>query len=198
LNALHRFVNAAIRCAAFLALVVTTGAAAGGEESCDFGSPHPAMPAEFRQYDFLIGDFEVRIRVWLGDHWSEQYQKARWIGRYILGGRAVSEEWYPKDPADDPDGPGGVNIRMYDPHENRWKLMWMRSDQLIPTELRSQVREDGRMYLWRVYPTADDRKIWFETYDKDHWARLDYQQSDSGEGWVPKYKLEAYRHSGCQ
>ena len=156
------------------------------------------MPAEFRQYDYLIGDFEVRIHIWLGDRWSEQFQKARWIGRYILGGRAVSEEWYPKDPADDPDGSAGVNVRMYDAREKIWKLMWMRTDQLVATELRSELRDDGKMHLWRVYPAPDDRKVWFETYDNDHWARLDYEQSDSGDGWVPKYKLDAYRHAGCQ
>ena len=164
-------------------------------DGCDFGKPHPSMPEEFGQYSFIIGDFEVRIHVWLGEKWSEQYQKARWTGRYILGGRAVMEEWFPFDPEDKPDTPGGVNIRMYDPEEGLWKLLWMRSDQLVPTELRSQVKEDGKMHLWRVYPTPDNRKIVFETYDEDHWARLDYVRDESGEKWVAKYKLQALRRS---
>jgi hypothetical protein len=184
--------------AALFSVFVALDATASEEDTCDFGTPHPGMPVEFGQYDFLIGDFEVRIYIWLGDRWSEQYQKARWVGRYILGGRAVMEEWYPKDPEDDPDGPGGVNIRMYDPDEQIWKLMWMRTDDLVPTELRSQVGDDGNMRLWRVYPTPDERKIWFDIYDKDHWARLDYQQGESDDGWVPKYKLDAMRHPQCQ
>ena len=73
------------------------------------------------------------------------------------------DEWYPFDPKDKPDTPGGVNIRMYDPEEGLWKLMWMHTEDLVPTELRSQVKDDGNMYLWRVYPTPDDRKIYFES-----------------------------------
>ncbi len=165
----------------------------GWADTCDFGEPHPGAPKELEQYDFIIGNYTVKIRVWTGEGWSEQFQKARWIGRYILQGRAVMEEWFPFDPEDKPDTPGGVNIRMYDPEEGLWKLMWMHTENLVPTELRSQIKDDGNMYLWRVYPTPDDRKIYFESYDADNWARFDYFKDESGENWIPKYKFEAHR-----
>jgi hypothetical protein len=172
--------------------LVAAASPAIAHDACDFGSPHPSMPEEFGQYQFIIGDFEVRIRVWTGEAWSEGYQRARWTGRYILGGRAVMEEWFPKDPEDDPNGPGGVNVRMYDAEEGLWKLMWMRNDQLTPTILRSQVKEDGNMHLWRVHPTPEDRQVHFESFDEDNWARFDHVKNEAGE-WTPKYKLEAHR-----
>lgn len=167
--------------------------AAGARKACDFGAPRAGMPAAFAQYGFLIGDFEIRIHLWLGDRWSDQYRTARWTGRYILGGRAIMDEWYPFDPEANPETPGGVNIRMYDADEDLWKLMWMRSDQLVPTALRSKVEADGKMHLWRVYPTPETRKIVFETYGKDRWARFDYARGPDGGDWVPKYKYEARR-----
>jgi hypothetical protein len=54
------------------------------------------------------------------------------------------------------------------------------------------------MHLWRIYPTPDDRKIYFETYDQDHWARLDYNKDEESGEWTPKYKLEAIRSEGCK
>lgn len=178
--------------AALIGAAALALSAAAAQDACDFGAPHPSMPDELAQYEFLIGDFEVHIHVWTGEAWSEGFQKARWTGRYILGGRAVMDEWYPFDPADDPDTPGGVNVRMYDPAEGLWKLMWMRSDELVPTELRSRVEDDGRMHLWRVYPTPEDRDVRFETIDADTWARVDRVRDDAG-AWAPRYRFEARR-----
>ncbi len=190
-----------LQIAAALVVWVTVSASGGGPApgqtvtggACDFGSPSPYAPEELAQYSFIIGDFEIRARGWSADGWTEQYRTARWTGRYILGGMAIMEEWYDFPPEVAPDTGRGVNIRVFDPDESIWKLMWIRTDQRQVTELRSELRNDGRMYLWRIYPTPDDRLVYFEFYEDGHWARLNFNRDEETDTWVPDYKLEAYR-----
>lgn len=162
-------------------------------DSCDYGTPHPDMPVEFEQYGFLIGDYEIRARAWTGESWSEGYREARWSGRYTLGGRAVMDEWFDSNPDDNPATQGGINIRMYDAAEGQWEMTWLHSGGLKSMILRSEVRDDGLMHMWRLHPTPETRKVYFVTTDADNWARYHYERDESDENWVPKFKLEAHR-----
>lgn len=174
------------------ALLAPNVALAGG--ACDFGKPNPDAPEEMGQYSFIIGAFDIHMHAWREGGWTEQYREARWDGRYILNGWAVMDEWYGASLEESPNFPGGVNLRMYDAEEGIWKLMWMHTGQFLATELRSQVEEeDGYMHMWRIHPTPDERKVVFETYDADHWARIVYRKDEAGENWLPQFKLDAFR-----
>ncbi len=155
---------------------------------------HADAPPELAQFQFLIGDYSIDAHAWLGEAWSPPRQveyPARWNGWYGLGGMAIYDEWYSVDPAHDPKTQRGVNVRMFDPDTQQWKMMWIATGTLQTQDLRAEMRE-GKLTMWQVYPERPDFLAEFEVIDDDHWYRVSYTKGDDGE-WVPQFKLSASR-----
>jgi len=51
----------------------------------------------------------------------------------------------------------GVNIRIYDAEAGLWKTAWHDTGNNEVRELHQQVRDDGQLWLWQVYPEAPAR-----------------------------------------
>ena len=160
---------------------------------CDYGAPHPDAPAELEQFAFLIGDFEITSHIMLPTGWSPPRPGpcARWNGWYSMGGMMITDEWYDPDPGLDPTSPRGVNVRMFDPASDEWKMMWVATGGAQVQDLRAGIR-DGKLTMWRVYPTEVELVADFTVEDEDHWYRVSYVQNDEGE-WTPQFKLRASR-----
>ncbi|MEQ8861149.1 MAG: hypothetical protein RIC56_21085 [Pseudomonadales bacterium] len=179
-------------------LAVAAGARAFAVEPtapvvCDFGAPDPAAPVELNQFGFLIGNYRIHLHAWQGDGWSPPSPgvTARWNGRYGLRGMAIYDEWFNPDPAQDPGGNRGVNVRLYDPQEQLWKMMWIATSGKVVQDLRARM-EDGTLTMWQVAPERPDFKAVFNIHDADHWDRVSFTHDASGD-WVPQYKLAATR-----
>jgi len=160
---------------------------------CNQGAPDARAPAEMSQFAFLIGDYQVHLHAWQGDRWSPPVpdHTARWNGWYGLGGMAIYDEWFNPDLAQDRGGNRGVNVRLYDPEERVWKMMWIATSNKIVWDLRAEVR-DGTLTMWQVHPPRPDFKAIFNVHDADHWERVSFTQDDQG-NWVKQYKLAATR-----
>lgn len=176
-------------------LIVTSallaGAPALAQATCEPGEPAADMPAEFAQFAFLIGDFDVKVRRMTEEGWSDPLGQARWNGRYALDGRAIVDWWYEGKAGED--SPAGVNVRMYDPEEEVWKTAWHYTANFEVRELRQKVwEEDGRLHLWQVYPEAPERNVYFETYEDGRWARIDQRKDPETGKWSPAVMLEAF------
>lgn len=158
----------------------------------DYGAPHPDMPEEFAQFAFIIGDFDVGYRTWdaeAGD-WAEPQFYARWNGYYGLNGRAIIDEWFDAGYGYREGAGAGINIRLYDPDAGRWETAWHYTANHEVRELHQQVREDGRLWLWQVYPEAPERHVWFEVYEDGEWARISQTRNEEGD-WVNAVMLHA-------
>lgn len=160
---------------------------------CDDGAPHPDAPDELSQFAFLVGDYQIHLHAWQGEDWSPPQPgvTARWNGWYGLGGMAIYDEWYHPDPAQLPDAPRGVNVRMYDPEDEEWDMMWIATGAHQVQELRAKM-QDGELWMWQVSPERPDFKAQFVIEDADHWARIAYKQDEDG-NWVKQFKLAATR-----
>ncbi|MBD3648429.1 MAG: hypothetical protein HUJ31_13475 [Pseudomonadales bacterium] len=161
-------------------------------ETCDYGEPGPRAPAELGQFRFLIGDYRIHMHVWRDGEWSLPLADvtARWNGRYGLGGMVIIDEWFNPDPAQDEEGNHGINVRMYDPEENVWKMMWIATAGKTVQDLRAKII-DGVLTMWQVYPERPDFRAIFNVYD-DRWERISFTHDDEG-NWVRQYKLAATR-----
>ncbi len=160
--------------------------------ACAPGTLHPDAPPETRQFDFLIGQFEMTLHAWTGDGWSPPRPvNARWEGWYALDGRAIQDEWFDLDTRDGRAPVRGVNLRIYDPEESVWKLMWIAQPAYQVQDLRAEVRE-GILTMWQVYPERPGWKAEFEIADEDRWARIAYVQDEEG-AWTPQFRLAATR-----
>ncbi len=170
--------------AAIIALTGSQGAYA--QASCELGKPAEGMPPEFDQFKFIIGDFDINVRKMTEDGWSDPIGKARWNGRYSLGGQAIMDWWHGSG------GGGGVNLRMYDPKLGEWRTAWQATGNFETRDLRQKIwPEDGLLHLWQVYPEAPERNLYFETYNDGRWARIDQRKDPETGEWKPVFMLEA-------
>ncbi|GJL91655.1 hypothetical protein [Hyphococcus sp.] len=162
-------------------------------KTCDYGTMHPNAPAETEQFAFLIGDYKVTFHAWQGESWSPPQPgvTARWNGYYGLGGMAIIDEWFHPDPAQDPNSPRGINVRMYDKEAGEWDMMWVATGANQVQDLRAKVIDDV-LTMWQVYPDRANFQATFHIDDKDHWSRVAYTKGDNGE-WVKTFKLAATR-----
>ena len=160
---------------------------------CDYGARHPDAPQELKQFEFLIGDFDITSHVMTPSGWSPPRPgpHARWNGWWGLEGKMIYDEWFDTDPGLDPNSPRGVNVRFYDDQESVWKMMWISDAGRSVLDLRAEMRND-KLTMWQVYPNEIDLVADFTVEDEDHWYRVSYTKNDDGD-WVPQFKLRATR-----
>lgn len=162
--------------------------------TCEYGEPAPDAPAEFAQFSFLIGDYQVEGLGWFNNQWfanPNAKTPSRWNGRYSLNGKAITDEWFNEDPGVNKDTNVGVNVRMFDVEAAEWKMMWISNFNHVVQDLRAKVI-DGKLTMWQVYPDRPDFKAEFEVVNENQWHRIHYGKNDAGE-WEKKVKLLATR-----
>lgn len=185
--------NSHLAIIASIQFVVTAPQLATAPPQCDYGARHPNAPVELSQFEFLIGDFSVRLHAWINDAWSPPKPgiSARWNGRYGLEGMAIIDEWYHPDPAQNIDAPRGINVRIYDPESKEWDMMWIETSTHQVQDLRAKI-ENESLVMWQVYPENPDFRAEFKIEDPDHWARITYKNDGNGK-WEKQYLLKATR-----
>ncbi len=171
--------------------------AAGQLASCEMGAAHPDAPPETRQFEFLVGNWTVRMRrADEGGEWSEQAREAYWEGRYILGGFAIADYWYDAPPDGEGPAPGrGVNVRMYDPEQGLWEMTWQHTDLSGVRRLRAR-KEGDRVVMWQLNEDGsrfEARRTAFHDISENSWKRTDWFSQDGGATWRKALLLEATR-----
>jgi hypothetical protein len=88
-----------------------------------FGEANPNAPAALSRFAFLIGRWrcEAKVRSASGE-W--QTFEATWLGRFILDGYAIGDEYRMTGPS------GalivlGLNVRTYDSAKQAWNIRWL-------------------------------------------------------------------------
>jgi hypothetical protein len=97
--------------------------------------PNPKAPAALSQFGFLIGQwrFDAKFKTPKGD-WQTFH--GTWIGRYILDGYAIADEFTMFGP----DGQvivHGMNFRVYDVAKHAWHIKWLSALEGTWTDLTS-------------------------------------------------------------
>lgn len=89
----------------------------------DFGKLNPNAPADLSRFAFLIGRWKCDAKVMLpSGEWQTFH--ATWVGRYILDGYAIADEYRMTDTS------GklivlGMNFRSYDAAKRVWNIKWL-------------------------------------------------------------------------
>jgi hypothetical protein len=160
---------------AFLAFVLlATGALAAG------ASPSPCPAAESHQFDFWIGDWEVRDMGALAGHNSI---------RPILDGCVLQESWSGVS------GSAGSSLNFYDPQRRHWRQLWVWREGTT-LELEGDFR-DGKMVLegdsiGRNGEKQRNRISWSSNADgsvRQHWQI----SRDGGATWKTEFDGEYRR-----
>ena len=173
----------------------------------NFGKPNPNAPAALAQFAFLIGRWRCDATITLANGESQKYEAA-WIGRYILDGYVIADEYGMAIPAGEtPAGETivlGMNFRAYDSARQQWNIKWLNALTGTWTDLGTEelggVRFDGQSivyafkepqaahaYTRATYPRATSTNISVSHFT---WRG---EKSDDGTAWTAFMVIEAFR-----
>jgi len=159
--------------------------------------PNPNAPAELSRFAFLIGRWRCEARVRLANgEWLTF--AATWLGRYILDGYAIADEYRMTGSS------GelivlGMNFRTYDASKQIWNIKWLSAlsgtwTDLGPEELGG-VRFDGQSIIYAFKEPMATHAFTRATYtniSKTHFTWRG-EKSDDGKAWSEFMVIEAYR-----
>jgi hypothetical protein len=163
----------------------------------DFGHPNPNAPPALSQFAFLIGRWRGDAKVRSADGEWHTFQ-ATWLGRYILDGYAIADEYRMTSSS------GelivlGLNIRAYDPTKQIWNIKWLNALAGTWTDLGSEefggVRFDGQSIIYAFKEPMAGHAYTRATYTNISKAHFTWrgEKSEDGKSWTEFMIVECYR-----
>jgi hypothetical protein len=153
----------------------------------EFGKANPNAPAALSRFAFLIGRrrCEASVRSSNGE-W--QTLQATWLGRFILDGYAIADEYRMTDSSGDLIVLG-MNLRTYDATRQTWNIKWLNAlagtwVDLGPEELGG-VTFDGQSIIYAFKEPVAAHAYTRATYtniSKKHFTWRG-EKSDDGKTW---------------
>jgi hypothetical protein len=166
----------------------------------EFGKPNPNAPAALSRFAFLIGRWRCEAKVRSAEGEWQTFQ-ATWLGRFILDGYAIADEYRMVGSS------GelivlGMNFRIYDSAEQVWNIKWLNALDGTWTDLTSEqfggARFDGQSVTYAF--KAERGAQWpftratYTNISKMHFTwRGD--KSDDGKSWTEFMAIECHRTS---
>lgn len=163
-----------------------------------FGKASPNAPPELSAFAFLIGSFQcnARIKTPAGD-W--QRFEAQWHGRYILDGRAISDEYRMNTLSGDL-VVLGMNLRSYDAAAHTWNIRWLNGltggwTDLVSPELGGvHVNGSVATYAFKEPSAAHPyTRATYTTHSPTHFTWKGDQSTDA-RTWSEFMLVECYRN----
>jgi hypothetical protein len=165
----------------------------------EFGRLNPNAPKALTRFAFLIGTWECEAKVKSANGKWQRFQ-AKWIGRYILDGYAIADEYRMTDSS------GklivlGLNLRTYDNNKQVWNLKWLNALAGTWTDLGSQelggVKFDGQAIIYAFKEPIAGHAYTRVTYVPVSKARFTWrgEKSDDGNAWSEFMVIEAHRRN---
>ena len=168
-------------------------------EQADFGKPNPNAPAALSRFAFLIGKWRCAAKVRLANGEWQTFE-ASWLGRFILDGYAIADEYRMTGST------GelivlGMNFRAYNAAQQIWNIQWINALTGIGNDLGSEdlggVKFEGPSvsYVFREPGAAPlyTRAI-YTNISKTHFTWRGERSADR-KTWNQFMVVEAYRSS---
>ena len=166
----------------------------------EFGRPNPNAPAALSRFAFLIGKWRCEAKLKSADG-SWQAFEAAWLGRFILDGYAIADEYRMMSSS------GalivlGMNIRTYDAARKVWNIKWLNGlagywMDLVSEELGG-IRIDSESITYAFKETVGGHAYTRATYTNHSATHFTWlgEGSDDGKRWSEFMVIEAYRGVG--
>jgi hypothetical protein len=163
----------------------------------DFGTANPNAPRALARFAFLIGRWRCEARV-RSDNGEWQTLQATWLGRFILDGYVIADEYRMTDVS------GtlivlGMNFRTYDAPKQMWNIKWLNAlagtwVNLGPEELGG-VRFDGESIIYAFKEPVAAHAYTRATYTNISNTHFTWrgEKSDDGKAWSEFMVVDAYR-----
>jgi hypothetical protein len=164
----------------------------------DYGNPNPNAPPELSEFAFIIGKWHCDVRV-KGEDGTWRTYAATWVGRYILDGYVIADEYRMTGEA------GavvvhGINIRSYSVEKKTWVMRWLDGTRSFWVELGpvalGGVRVDSEAISFNLIDTfAPDAicRVTFSNMSANHFTWSEEKSLDQGRTWTEFVVIEAHR-----
>ncbi len=155
----------------------------------------PAIPEETNQLAPLIGKWHVdrEVRAPTGE-WRRDIPGV-WTFEWGLKGHAVIDvfETVRKDQSGrDSVSITGMNVRIYDPKEELWKMRWVENQNRKFTSFTAQM-VDGEFVMEGKNVQGRDVRVYFYDIEEDSFLWRQEWTFDGGQTWLPVVKLSCRR-----
>jgi hypothetical protein len=168
----------------------------------EFGKLNPSAPAALSRFAFLIGRWRCEARV-MSANGEWQTVPATWVGRFILDGYAIADE-YRMTGSSGELMVLGMNLRTYDATKQTWNIKWLNAlagtwVDLGPEELGG-VTFDGQSIIYAFKEPVAAHAYTRATYTNISEAHFTWrgEKSDDGKTWSEFMVVEVYRNKGQQ
>ena len=190
-------------CTLLLLVALTQPAPA---QDANYGAPNPNAPEELSQFAFLIGRWRCESKV-KGQDGEYQTHPAVWIGRYILDGYVIADEFRQMD-SDGQLTQLGQTYRSYNSEERIWVMKW--HDALASTWLDLGPEELGGVQVTetsitfkhhlppgpvaKLFPAHTIFRMTITDISRDHFTWRAHVSTDGEKTWEQVQVVEAYRN----
>lgn len=153
---------------------------------------------EAKQFDFLIGDWDVGATRYKEDGVPLLNYKGLWQARHLNDGRMVMDDFKALGPNGQPVS-SFVTLRTYSEVTNRWEIVGLQAFQpSLPTEWHG-VSKDGEMLLDAFARTPKGEmiqtRIRFFNIARDSFSWESFMSFDQGKTWRRTATLDAKRRN---
>ena len=164
----------------------------------EYSNPNPKAPPELSQFAFIIGKWRCDVRV-KGENGTWQTYQATWVGRYILDGHVIADEYRMANQAGEL-VVHGMNFRSYSVEKKTWVMRWLDATSSFWVELGPEklggVRVNPKTITFNLIdkfaPDAISR-VTFSNISADHFTWSEEKSLDQGRTWAEFVVIEARR-----
>jgi hypothetical protein len=153
-------------------------------------------PPESRQFDFLIGDWDVAATRYKEDGSPLMHYKASWSAKHLNEGRMVIDDFKAHLPTGQ-DISSFVTLRTYSEATQRWELAGLPALQPAAIAQWRGAWKDGEMLLDAIGKdmagASIQNKIRFFNITKDSFDWVSNNSHDNGKTWIKFASLRASR-----
>lgn len=151
-----------------------------------YGERNPNAPTELDQFSFLIGKWNGIGKARLPDGGHAQFE-LNWIGRYILNGMAIADEFHSLTPDGKPYL--GISLRQFDAQQSRWIIEYLNvTHSFIRRQVGPRSGSLSRNADALIVVSEDGQTRIREQYrviDPDHFTYSTQLSTDGGQSWEP-------------
>lgn len=172
---------------ALLSLVLFSAGALAGETPL-IGAQNPEAPAGIEQYGQFVGNWTCAPTARQPDGQMKEFPaRPSWVWHYALNGHAIQDVWIP-DPENSPPGSSmGTNLRVYDPEEDQWVMVWA-TETLNGFQQFTARMVDGEMVMHGDITSGPRQphkaRITFHNISEAHFDwKYESSALDDGENW---------------
>lgn len=161
-------------------------------------TPPGPPPSEMKEFDFLIGSWDVQIENYLPDGTIDFEEEARWFAEYRNDGRMVFDEFTRLSPEGE-DASCAATLRTFCVETGQWESTFLFSlQQTVPHSFRGGF-VDGEGWFDATVSLSPGQtflaKIGFIDIEQDHFNWRLENSFDGGENWVHQQSSSVTRAS---